>query len=127
LETSFINAFQTRLRYIEEHYYIDVAKYDLIIGYRADDAYFRFPLDFIRGNLTLEQLDYSFQLGKLGIQHVIVSQKGIDQLTFIKSFPSEQKYINRYFDNVTRATKAFDALNKDDDGIRIIDIMRETK
>lgn len=124
LESSFVKAFSARLKFIEEHYYIDVSKFDLVIGYRADDAYFRFPLDFVRGNLTLEQLEYSFNLGKLGIQYVIVSQKGIDNLTFVKAFESKEKYVNQYYESVTRASQAFDALNKDEEGIRIIDIMR---
>lgn len=127
LEASFIRSFQSRLKYIEENYYIDVTNYDLVIGYRADDAYFRFPLDFLRGNLTLEQLEYSFNLGKLGIQYVITSQKGIDHLSFINSFPSEEKYINQYFNRVTTASEAFDSLNKDEEGIRIFDIMRNKK
>lgn len=125
LDTSFINPFKVRLQYIEENYYIDVSNYDLIIGFRADDAYFRFPLDFVRGNLTLEQLEQSFNLGNLGIQYVIISQKGINQLSFIGSFPSEEKYIDQYFISVTKVTKTFDSLSKDEDGTRIIDIMRE--
>ena len=124
LEPSFINAFKARLIFIEEHYFVNVKEFDLVIGYRADDAYFRFPLDFIRGNLTLAQLEYSFNLGELGIQYVIVSQKGIDRLTFINSFMSNEKYINQYYESVTRASKAFDMLSKDEEGIRIFDIMR---
>lgn len=127
LDDGFIKAFKRRIDFIESHYYIDVNDYDLIIGYRADDAYFRFPLDFIRGNLTLSQLEYSYRLGKLGIQYVVTSQKGIDHLTYISSFTSESKYIGQYFDNIQRATKAFDDLNKDEEGTRITDIMRKNK
>ena len=125
LEANFVKAFHNRLSFIEEHYFIDVSNYDLVIGYRADDAYFRFPLDFMRGNLTLEQLEYSFNLGKLGVQYVITSQKGIDNLSFVNSFVSNKKYVNQYFENVIRVSKAFDDLNKDEEGIRIFDIMRE--
>ncbi len=124
LEANFIRNFKSRLDYIEKHYYIDVSQYDLVIGYRADDAYFRFPLDFIRGNLTLEQLEYAFNLGSLGIQYVITSPKAIKQLKFNISFSSENEYINRYFDNVTFATKRYDELSKDEEGIRIFDIIR---
>lgn len=127
LDDGFIKAFKGRIDFIESHYYIDVNDYDFIIGYRADDAYFRFPLDFIRGNLTLSQLEYSYRLGKLGIQYVVTSQKGIDHLTYISSFTSENKYIGQYFDNIQRATKAFDDLNKDEEGTRITDIMRKNK
>ena len=125
LESGFVRNFKTRLDYIEKHYFIDVSDYDLVIGYRADDAYFRFPTDFVRGNITLEQLEFAFKLGNLGIQYVITSQNGIDHLKFIKSFHSEKKYVDQYFNNVTLATKRFDELNKDEEGTRIFDIVRK--
>ena len=112
---------------MEDNYYIDINDYDLVIGYRADDAYFRFPLEFIRGNITIEQLEYAFNLGNLGIQYVITSQKGIEQLKFVKSIQSSEEYLNRYFTNVVNATKSFDSLNRDEDGIRIFDIMRNNR
>ena len=124
LDNSFVRSFNKRLEYIENNYYIDVKEYDLVIGYRADDAYFRFPLEFVRGNITLSQLERSFKLGELSIQYVITSDKGISNLKFIKPFLSEEKYINRYFDNVKKATERLDALDKDEDGIRIFDLMR---
>lgn len=127
LSHGFINSFAARLKFLEEHYFIDVTKYDLIIGYRADDAYFRFPLDFVRGNITLEQLESSFKLGELGIQYVAMSKKCIDALKYEGAFLSDEKYINQYFDSVNLATKRYDALNKDADGTRIFDIMRNTK
>lgn len=127
LDSKFVNAFKTRLKLINDHYYIDTTQFDLVIGYRADDAYFRFPLDFVRGNITLEQLEHSFNLGNLGIQYVITSQKGIDNMTFIKSFSSEEKYINQYFGNVVNATERFDELNKDEEGTRIFDILNKLK
>ena len=127
LDESFVRTFKSRLTFIEEHYYIEVNDYDLVIGYRADDAYFRFPLDFIRGNITLEQLEYSYKLGDLGIQHVITSEKGIRHLTFVHSFPSKEKYINQYYANTKRATNAFDDLDRDEKGTRIFDIIGDKK
>ena len=124
LDSGFKKAFENRLKFIEEKYYIDVTKFDVVIGYRADDAYFRFPLDFVRGNLTLEQLDYSFQLGKLGIQYVLISDKSFKHLKYIKSITSDESYIEKYFHSVKRATEQFDSLSKDEEGTRIIDIMR---
>ena len=127
LEDGFVKAFKNRLQFLEEHYFINVSDYDLVIGYRADDAYFRFPLDFIRGNLTIEQLEYSFDLGNLGVQYVIVSQRGINHLTYVNTITSEQKYIGSYFNNVAFASQRFDELNKDDEGIRIFDIIGNKK
>ena len=127
LDDSFKSAFKSRLEFLDKNYFIDVTKYYFVIGYRADDAYFRFPLDFVRGNLTMEQLESSFMLGELGIQYVLVGKKGFESLSFIRAFSSEDKYINRYFDNVSRATEAFDRLDKDEEGTRIIDVMRNKK
>ena len=105
-------------------YFIDPTQYDLVIGYRADDAYFRFPLDFVRGNITLEQLGASFELGQLGIQYAVMSEKCINKLSYKESILSNQKFINRYFEQVIRATERYDNLSKDEEGTRIFDIMR---
>ena len=125
LNKRFVSSFKSRLDYIEKHYYIDVNEYDIVIGYRADDAYFRFPIDFIVGNITLEQLEYSFLLGELGTQYVLISEKAFKYLHHKESFLSESKYIDKYFNNVTNATKMFDSLNKDEKGTRIYNLMEE--
>ena len=127
LEKSFINAFSYRLKVLDDKYYIDVEQYDVVIGYRADDAYFRYPLDFIRGNITLEQLEQSFKMGDLGVQHVLISEKAINKLRFVKSFHSEEKYLGKYFNRVLEATRSFNNLDKDSDGTRIQDIIRQQK
>ena len=125
LDSSFKDSFSYRLKKIEQYFYIDVSDYDVVIGYRADDAYFRFPLDFVRGNLTLEQLEYSYNLGELGVQYALMSEKAFKQLKFIKSIESDDKYVSSYFNKVLSANIRFDNLNKDEDGKRINDILRE--
>ena len=122
LDKGFVNSFQSRLKYLEENYYIDVTKY--VIGYRADDAYFKFPMDFIRVNITLEQLGKSFELGKLGIQYVLISDRAINRLTYLETISSSVEYIDKYFDNVRDATYRYNSLPKDEEGTRIFDIMK---
>lgn len=124
LDKRFVETFRKRLEYIEKNYYIDVSDYDVIIGFRADDAYFRFPLDFIRGNLTISQLEYAYKLGNLGVQYVLISEKSFSHLKYLKSFLSEERYISKYFINMNRTSKIFDSLEKDEDGVRIIDLMK---
>lgn len=124
LENSFKKTFPKRLAYLEEKYYIDVTKYDIVIGFRADDAYFRFPLDFVRGNLTIEQLEYVYKLGKLGIQYVLISEKAFTRVTFKKSLLSERDYIDKYFANVKQSTEIFDKLSKEENGTRITDLVK---
>lgn len=125
VEQHFLNSFAFRLEFLEKNYFINVNDYDAVIGYRADDAYFRFPLDFIRGNLTLNQLEESFQLGKMGIQYALISQKATSHLKYIASYKSNEKYINQYFNKVNTATRRLDLLSKDIDGTRIMDIMKK--
>ena len=71
--------FRDVLDYLEK-YYIDVEEYDVVIGYRADDAYFRFPLMFVRNLLTFEKLEEIYMLGNLGKQYVLISQKAFERL-----------------------------------------------
>ena len=127
LDSGFKKAFASRLEYIEKNYYIDVEQYDMVVGFRADDAYFRFPLDFVRGNLTLEQLEYAYKLGELGTQYVLISDKAFLNLKYNKSILSNESYIARYFASVKQATAQFDSLSKDEEGTRIIDIVRGHK
>ena len=79
------------------------------------------------GNLTLEQLSYAFNLGELGIQYVLISEKAIKKIKFLKAELVDKKYINKYYENVTRATNRYNELDKDTDGIRITDLMKEAK
>ena len=46
LDSSFRRNNEIAIRWLEK-YYIDISQYDVVIGYRADDAYFRFPTRFI--------------------------------------------------------------------------------
>ena len=67
---------------MKEHFLIDISKYDLIIGYRADDSYFSFARAFISNEISLSQLNYAMRLGKLGEQYVLKTEKAFDQLSF---------------------------------------------
>lgn len=68
--------------YLIEHFYIDVSLYDIVIGYRADDAYFSFARDFINNTISVRQLSKAMELGQLGKQVVIISQKAFNLLKF---------------------------------------------
>lgn len=127
IEPSFKLYFKKELQFLEDEYFIDVEQFDVVVGYRADDAYFRFPLDFIRGNITVEQLEGVYKAGKLGYQVVIISQKAIEQLTFVKYIEAEEKYINNYFALVQMTTKKYDELDRYSNGTRIRELMGNKK
>jgi len=116
--------------YIINHYSIDISGYDVIIGYRADDSYFRYAESFVSNSLPLRSLNKALKLGKLGEQTVIVSPKGFDKLQFVDAYPVDKNiYYPKYLD---RDTKARDTYRKEikkgntfRDDIFVLDILRE--
>lgn len=70
--------------FLINHYSIDINKYDIIKGYRADDSYFRFAEDFLNNSISLEKLEEAMKLGKLGEQIVLKSEKAFDSIRFVE-------------------------------------------
>ena len=70
-------------RYLIDNYSVDYDKYDIIMGYRADDSYFSFARDFLNGTISHRQLGRAMYLGKLGIQVVLKSPKAFDRIQYI--------------------------------------------
>ncbi|MBQ8749317.1 MAG: DUF3990 domain-containing protein [Clostridia bacterium] len=68
--------------YLIENYYIDVEKYDIVIGYRADDSYFSFARDFVNNSISVRQLSQAMELGQLGKQIVIISEDAFSKIVF---------------------------------------------
>jgi len=75
--------------YLQQSFFVDPDKYDLVIGYRADDSYFSFAQDFISGTISLNKLSEAMRLGKLGEQIVIKSEKAYSHLKFLGAEPAE--------------------------------------
>ena len=55
-------------------YRIDASNYDIIIGYRADDSYFRIIKDFMDNILTVFEVERYFHKGDLGTQIFLKSR-----------------------------------------------------
>ena len=68
--------------YLIKNFYIDVNKYDIVIGYRADDSYFSFARDFVNNTIPVRKLSQAMELGQLGKQVVIVSELAFSKLHF---------------------------------------------
>ena len=73
---------------------IDYSKYDVIIGYRADDSYFSFARDFLQGTISYRQLSLALKLGGLGEQIVLVSKKAFNAIHFINA---EKAFANEWY------------------------------
>ena len=116
--------------YILKNFSIDLTKVDVIIGYRADDSYFSFARDFLKNTITVAQLSRAMELGKLGIQVVLHSEKAFEQLKYIESTiaDNETYYTERRArdlmakEEYREATK-FSSVTQDD--LFIMDIIRQ--
>jgi hypothetical protein len=75
------------MEYLSYHFLPDVGGYDVIKGYRADDSYFTFAVDFLSNTISLRQLNRAMHLGYLGEQFVLKSQKAFGVLKYIRSEP----------------------------------------
>ena len=80
--------------FLINNYYIDVDKFDIIVGYRADDSYFRFARDFLNNGISLQKLEQAMKFGNIGIQTVLKSKDAFAKLHFIGSKNADK---NIYF------------------------------
>ncbi len=120
------NNYPRELKYLEDKYLIDVSKFDIVIGYRADDSYFRFPEAFVRGEITLKSLNRIFQAGDLGKQYVLVSQRSFNLIHFLDYQEVYEKSQQDYYKRKNSADKVFvDLLNADrySQGVRLRDLV----
>ena len=116
--------------YILKNFSIDLTKVDVIIGYRADDSYFSFARDFLKNTITVSQLSRAMELGKLGIQVVLHSQKAFDQLKYIESTiaDNETYYTKRHARDLLareeyRETTRLSSVTQND--LFVMDIIRQ--
>ena len=71
--------------YLTEHFLPDMDTFDVIIGYRADDSYFTFAMDFLSNTISLHQLSSAMSLGSLSNQVMLRTPKAFGLLHFIGS------------------------------------------
>ena len=127
LNPSFIKINKMTLDWLDK-YYINVEEYDVIKGFRADDAYFRFPTKFITNDLSFEDLEETFLSGDLGIQYALISNKAISALSFIDVISCDKAFINHYYSLIRDPSIKFDELSskpKDPKKTYIFDLMRK--
>ena len=97
--------------YIFNNFAVDYKSYDVIKGYRADDAYFSFANAFLNNTISVSQLEKAMVLGKLGEQIVAVSQKAFDSLEFIEaSVAPNETYLPK---KIARDSAARDEFRKE--------------
>lgn len=116
-------------QYLHDNFLIDISRYDVIIGYRADDSYFTFARNFVANGISLQQLQVAMRLGKLGEQIVLKSQKAFKQIHFIAyEYASAEEYYAKKAARDREARQQYLSHvrnNSIKDDLFMIDIMRE--
>lgn len=127
LDSTFKRNNELVLKWLEK-YYINVDEYDVVIGFRADDSYFLFPLRFVSNDLSFEDLENVYLLGDLGIQYAFMSEKSINLLKFDQIIECDNEFLGRYPSIVDKASKEFNELlskPRDPKKTYVLDLMRK--
>ena len=108
----------------------DTTDVDVLVGYRADDSYFSFAEDFVNNTISLRDLNLAMQLGTLGEQVVLISERSFGQIEFLEHEVADYReyyYKRSERDQNARASyknhkKNLQQLMND---VFVLDIMRE--
>lgn len=115
--------------YLQSHFYVDISRFDVIKGYRADDSYFSFAQAFVANGITLDQLRRAMKLGELGEQIVLISQKAFGSIRFINSEPvSFDQYYEKAIERDCQARRSYRNMVRSEkltEGVLMADIIRE--
>ena len=116
------------VEFLKKNYSIDLSKYDIVIGYRADDSYFTFAKNFLENLISVRRLSEALKYGELGQQIVLISERAFENIKYIGSVEAEylQYYPLREKRNLEAQTKYLKnkkgSLSKDD--IYLIELIR---
>ena len=115
------------MKWIQDHFSLDISDYDIVRGYRADDSYFGFVRSFLENGISLAQLRRAMRLGNLGEQVVLKSRLSFDALSFRQyEVVSWQVYHLKRVGRDQEAKRQFQDELKDkaSDGLYMVDILR---
>lgn len=96
--------YKTLLEDLFKAYPISLVGADIVIGYRADDRYFRYCKDFLSSQLDYESLVKALKLGKLGTQYVLISSKAFQRIRFLNAARIESSYLHSYMALIEKAS-----------------------
>ncbi len=116
--------------FILKRFMPDTTNVDVMIGYRADDSYFSFAEDFVNNTISVRDLNTAMQLGTLGEQVVLLSERSFERIEFIDyEIADYRKYYFKRAERDQNARAAYASTKKDlqqlMDDIFVLDMIRE--
>lgn len=112
--------------YLINNFLIDISEYDIIIGYRADDAYFTFAQNFLNNTISVQKLKEALLLGNLGEQIVLKSEQAFSRLKFLGYEIADQDIyysLRKIRDDVARKKYYENRRGLREDDIYLVDII----
>lgn len=112
--------------YLINNFLIDISEYDIIIGYRADDAYFTFAQNFLNNTISVQKLKEALLLGNLGEQIVLKSEQAFSRLKFLGYEIADQDIyysLRKIRDDVARKKYYENRRGLKEDDIYLVDII----
>lgn len=114
------------IQYLKDNFLPDVERYDVIIGYRADDSYFSFARAFVNNTISVAQLARAMRLGKLGEQIVLKSPAAFAEIQFEGYETADRtRYFLRRKSRNEQARKTYLEQADDLEGLYMRDVIRE--
>ena len=117
-------ALQNRADSFIKKFGIDISAYDIIEGYRADDAFFSYIRDFSLGLLSIEGLKEAMNFGDLGTQICLKSKKAFSQITFKNATAvSANIFYSRAKERDDYARQQYNEMDTPEKGTTIFDLI----
>lgn len=137
-DAQFMSFYDIYRDFLNDKFGVDTSAYDVLRGWRADDAYISIINSFLANALSVPALQDAILLGDLGIQYCCKSERAFEQLTPLKNDPEYKvpvpylEYSKRYSMRIQRGREQFRALmqsplNRNKNSVRLSDLWRAAK
>ena len=116
--------YERRINLFIDKFGLDISSYDIIEGWRADDAYYRYVENFFALALSLEQMAEAMKFGDLGNQICLKSKKAFDIIEFTAHYPAlASRFLKSAKDRDVSAKRKYRMMEDKTKGTLLVDII----
>lgn len=107
-----------------DKYYIDPNNYDVVIGWRADDYFFKYIVDFASSRLSIENLKDVVKYGGLGNQVCLKSEVAFNSIKYhVHKMAKKEKFFQKAKNKDGKAKSDYKNLRNKKQGNLIEDLI----
>ena len=116
--------YQRRIQNFIDKFGLDISEYDVIEGWRADDAFFRYVQNFFALALSVEKIQEALKFGELGNQICLKSEKAFEAIKFTAHYPAPvSKFLKSAKDRDANARRQYRDMPDKMSGTLLVDIV----